>query len=148
MIEQSFKRLEELTDDNGNPFFKHVGHALEVAQAMDKQLQTSPVAYVVEVEETPGEDYRDTGSSLQNMNVTVGILIGIRGTGRSDQDRIALKVARKKVRESLYGFQPESTDDGDFEPLRIGRNNMQRLSKNQLFWMDRFVSEQTIESKN
>lgn len=135
--------VQNILSESGEPLFKEVGSAFGVQQAMSSPLQASPVAFVVPIAEDPSPNSRDVGLTLQEMKQTYGVLIGLITSGDDDSDIAELERVRQLVRDELYG---QSLLDG-FEPFSLANNNMQSLQNGQLFWMDRFVTEQTVEAR-
>lgn len=144
MINSVIERLEALTDDDGKRIINDVKPALDIVETMSASLKVNVVVFVVLLEEQPGNNHRDMAyaPAIQTINETVGVLIGIRTTGRSEQDKNQLERVRKAIRGSLFGWTPTPIHSN----FLLGKSNIQKIQSRQLFWMDRFTNQHDEEA--
>jgi len=142
MIESITEKVKKLENDKGNKLFLTVDEAVNIASVMSKPLNANVVAHIVLLEESPVDKEIDENSGMQRQRNTVGILIGIRSTGRAEDTNTELVNIRKKLNEGLFGWVPK---DG-YKPLSKALCNMQKLQDQQLFWMERYSTTYYLES--
>lgn len=144
MIKAITTKITNAKDEDGKSLFIAVRPATEVADAMAKSLNASHVAFIVPLEEKPITDELDTGQAIQKQHATIGVLIGLRSVGNSEDDNERLIELRKNINKELFGWTPAS----GHKALLKGLCNMQKLQPNQqLFWMERFTTEFYLESE-
>lgn len=126
--------------NRAKPLFKHVGGASNVRQAISQNIPHDSVCYIVPLSETPMGNSRDVdvGCPVQEVNITIGILIGIKNfnddTGFKSIELLdAQKIA---VRETFYGWKP----DDEHDPMLLGKSELVHFSNTGLWWVQRFMT--------
>lgn len=145
MIDAIIKKLES-AELNGKPLFKKVEEAIDLPQAMQAMVKPSPVAYVVEISRRPGNNVRVMGNPLQDVKTEIGVVIGISKTNdpQGTKAKAAVMPILKKTRETLFGFVPTE----GCKPLLLGAADPIGVTKDALWQLERFSTEQLEEAKN
>lgn len=134
MIESTQTKLESVAEIN------RVGFALNLASVFKGNSTVAQVeCFVVPVSERPMGNTRTSGRALQEVQVTVGIVIAIRSlndvTGERGQDQ--LEQIRALVRDQLFGWTP----DGASTHYLLGNGDLIKMEAGRIFWMDRYITK-------
>lgn len=128
MIDALVARLD---DDKAALGLRLVGGAAEFQAAADGNPPAFPAAYVVLLNEAPGEG-SVSGLVIQRVGVTVGLCLAVRNVadakgGAASQDMQALRAA---IKASLLGWAPQEGCD----PLERGPGQLLAFRPGGVMW--------------
>jgi hypothetical protein len=121
------------------PGIDRVGLALNLASAVERRPDRDVECFVFPVSERPTKDKRATGRVLQEVVITVGVVIAIRALNDAHQERSTdrLETARNTVRELLLGWTPEGTH----VRLIMAGGDLVRMVSGGIYWLDKFETK-------
>lgn len=127
------QRLSELVPDA----LKRVGSSLALTMTAN-DLPAGVSAWVVPLGEAPAGDTRVAGAALQKINLTFGVMFGVRVMNyrHSVQGVDELEQARSAVRDRLYGWQPQAA----LLPCLLGNSELANMDQSAIFWLDRYTT--------
>jgi len=133
MLASTKARLDAVAD------IDKVGTAISLAAALDRKPGRAVEAFVVPISERPGDSRRVTGLALQEVQVTVGVVIAIRALNDPDGERghDRLESVRDAVRDELLGWTP----NGATVPYLVGNSDLVKMAPGALWWLDRYLTK-------
>jgi hypothetical protein len=116
---------------------KWVAGAAGFQQAAEYNPTAVPAAFVVLLDEAPGER-QFSGNDIQKIDVQAGVIFAV--SNASDPKGAAaqtdLKAIRDNVKESLLGWVPVT----DYRPLERGRSTLMGFKDGYMWWQDIYLS--------
>ena len=135
MIASSLQQLERIQ----NTPIEKLGMALNLASALTREPSRSVECYVMPISERPSTNKRSSGRPLQEVQVTIGVVIAVRAlndpNGERSKDR--LEHVRTVVRDALFGWTP----DGATTHYLLGNSDLVQMNSSAIWWLDRFVTK-------
>lgn len=135
MLPSTVAKLAAIT---ASPIDK-VGMALALAAAIDRNPSRAVEVYVVPIGERPTGNARTTGKALQEVQVTIGVVIALRAINDPDGERGTdkLQQVRDAVRNALLGFTP----NGATTHFLMAASDLVRMAPGGLWWLDRYTTK-------
>lgn len=118
--------------------FKQVGSSMALSMIMNNPPPAGVSAWVIPLGEAPAGDSRTAGAALQKVNLTFGVLIGVRSVNdlHGNQSSQVLEQARDAVRNKLFGWTPNTA----ILPCLLGSSEMVSMDQAVIFWLDRYTT--------
>lgn len=135
----NFKSLEKLLGDlthKGARVFSQIMTAVDQQAVIDKGVVLKDSAFIVPMSEeaTGGEVH--TIQHSQDINVTIGVMYGIRSLNDAYGANVnqRLTTIKQATRNAIAGYEL----DDDHEPFNFVRGEVVAYLKGGVFWMDIF----------
>ncbi len=127
------------------PVFRMVGGAAEFA-TVNAAPKTTPAAFVLTLQETAGENERDTGPVMQRVEADIGVIIVTSNLSDARGDATArdIEALKRLVRANLIGFVPS---DSDGMPLEHVSGELLKSAVGHIWWQEIYAATSFIEEQ-
>ncbi|MGH1460999.1 MAG: phage tail terminator protein [Neptuniibacter sp.] len=134
IIASTKDHLAAIVDSNINK----VGLALDLVKAIESAPKRGVECYVIPVSEVPGSNERSSGPARQKLNITIGVVIGIKASNDPSGERSAddLEAVRTVIRDNLFGWTPE----GAKTHFLLGKSSLVKMVPGGVWWLDQFTT--------
>lgn len=129
--------IARLDADKAASGLKIVGGAAQFQAAAETKPLATPAAYVMLLEESPGESEM-ASDLIQLVRVTVGVVLAERNVADAKGAAAAadMESLRNKVKAQLFGFSPSQS----FAPLQRGPGKLLAFSDGLMWWQDTYFT--------
>lgn len=116
---------------------KLIGGAAEFQTAADGNPKAVPAAYVLPMDETPG-DRPFSGDDIQQIDIAVAVVLVLKNVAEPKGGAAVddLQALRDEVKIALLGWVPIT----GYASLSRGRSNLLAFRDGYLWWQDTYVS--------
>lgn len=135
IIDSTKTRIESIKEAAG---ISEVGMTLDLVKVIERTPKKPVECYVFPVSETPGSNERASGPARQKLNITVGVVIGIKASNDSRGERSAdkLESVRAAIRDSLFGWKPQEAKTH----FLLGKSQLIKMVPGGVWWLEQFTT--------
>lgn len=126
--------IARLVDTKAATGLRQIGGAPEFQVAAETKPLATPAAYVITLEESPGDNAWE-GEIVQEVRLLVGIVLVVKNVAdaKGAAAQADMEVLRKLVKAQLFGYA-----SGIYDPLLRGPSRPLAFADGHMWWQDAY----------
>lgn len=138
------QRLIAAKNTQGEKLFLQFESLLDFSDIKGKNIPKQRCGYLVPIQQTPTVLENDLAGSVHQIKETFGIFIGLQSINDPKMKKANALIHNfiDDLRRELLGFSPKT----GYQPLTLAGSNLSGISKNGIWWLERFSTTYYLES--